>query len=69
LARARAAKELERVRREGREREERRHRLAVRRREWVERGFELSDFSEYTSEDDSDEDSWEWGYEDYSTHS
>lgn len=67
LARARAAKELERVRREGREREERRQRLTVRRREWVERGFALSDFSEYTSEDDSD--SWEWGYEDYSTHS
>jgi hypothetical protein len=64
LERARAAKELERVRREAREQEERRQRRTERRREWIERGFALSDFSEYTSEEDSEADPWDWGQDD-----
>ncbi|KFY49112.1 hypothetical protein V495_00760 [Pseudogymnoascus sp. VKM F-4514 (FW-929)] len=73
LERARAAEELERVRREARWREERRSLRAERRRNWVERGFALSDFSsEDSSEQDDPEYQWDWGQDDdmnYSAHS
>jgi hypothetical protein len=73
VERARAAEELERVRREAREREKRWRLRAERRREWIERGFALSDFSEYTSEEeDGRADPWDWGQDDdmnYSAHS
>ncbi|OBT61335.1 hypothetical protein VE03_09536 [Pseudogymnoascus sp. 23342-1-I1] len=73
LERVRAAEELERVRREARWREERRSLRAERRRNWVERGFALSDFSsEDPSEQDDPEYQWDWGQDDdmnYSAHS
>jgi hypothetical protein len=70
MERARAAEELERVRRETREREERRRRRTARRREWIERGFAPSEFSEYTSEEeDGGADPWDWGQDDDMNHS
>lgn len=57
LERVRAAEELERVRREARLRDERRSLREERRRNWVERGFEGSDFSSADPRDQDDSDS------------
>ena len=73
LERVRAAEEFERVRREARLRDERRSLREERRRNWVERGFPLSDFSSADPRDQDDSDSdWDWGQDDdmnYSAHS
>lgn len=59
LEKARAARELERLRREARLRDERRSLREERRRNWIERGFAETDFSSADPRDQDDSDS-EW---------